>query len=225
MGKIGSFGGVTFEVSTKKVLTFDDFSRSGEARWSEHEVKGKPISEFIGPGQESASLTILLNKHWGTDPVKELNKLRSFRDKGKTGAFIIGNKSISSNHWYIASIGESDYQVDAKGRFIGIKVDLSLREYAKDVKAISISKPKPKPKPKKKKAPASKRKVIGTITIKVGMLNCRASRSLKGRILKVLRKGQKYKVYGKTTTDIPWYDLGGGKYTSAVSKYTSFKKG
>ena len=223
MAKIGSFGGITFEVSTKKVLTFSNLSRSGEARWTEHEVKGKPISEFIGPGQESASFSLTLSRSFGVDPTASLDKLRSFRDSGKTGAFIIGSKSISKNYWYIQSLNEGEHQIDGKGRIISIKVDVNIKEYAKDIKAVSIKKPKPKP--GKKKTTASKKKVYGTITIKVGMLNCRASSSLKGKILKVLRKGQKYKVYGVKTTDIPWYDLGGGKYCSAVSKYTSLKKG
>lgn len=221
MGKIGSFGGINFEVSTKKVLTFSDFSRSGDARWSEHEVNKKPISEFLGPGQESVSIKILLKTSLGVTPETELKKLRSFRDSGKVGAFVIGSKSISSNYWYIASISEGHKLIDGKGRVLEVEVDLSLKEYAKDVKALT----KAKPKPKKKTTASSKKKEYGTITIKVGMLNCRASRSLKGRILKVLRKGQKYKVYGVKTTDIPWYDLGGGKYCSAVSKYTSLKKG
>lgn len=223
MAKIGSFGGITFEVSTKKVLTFNNLSRSGEARWTEHDVKGKPISEFVGPGQESASFSLTLSRSLGVDPTASLDKLRSFRDSGKTGAFIIGSKSISKNYWYIQSLNEGEHQIDGKGRIISIKVDVNIKEYAKDIKAVSIKKPKPKP--AKKKTSASKKKVYGTITIKVGMLNCRASRSLKGKILKVLRKGDKYKVYGVKTTDIPWYDLGGGKYCSAVPKYTSLKKG
>jgi hypothetical protein len=41
MAKVGSFGGVTFEVSTKKVLTFNGLSRGGSARWSTHDINLK----------------------------------------------------------------------------------------------------------------------------------------------------------------------------------------
>lgn len=221
MGKIGSFGGVTFEVSANKVLTFGDLTRSGEARWTTHDVRKKPIAEFLGPGQESVNIKITLNRSLGVDPDAEIKKLRSFRDSGKTGAFVIGSKPISSNYWYISGISEGYKTIDGKGRTLELEIDLSLQEYANDIKVVTTKKPKPK----KKKTSSTKRKQIGTITIKVGMLNCRASRSLKGRIVKVLKYGQKYPVYGIKTTDIPWYDLGGGKYTSAVSKYTAFKKG
>ncbi|WP_445506762.1 phage tail protein [Niallia sp. 03190] len=220
MGKIGSFGGVTFEVSTKKVLTFKDFSRSGDARWSQHDVSKKPISEFIGPGQETISIAIVLKRSFGVNPEDVLKTLRSFRDKGKVGPFVIGNKSISNNYWYIANIQENNGIIDAKGRIHDIEVTLSLEEYDRPP-----VKSKKKLKPKKKKVGASKKKIHGTITIKVGMLNCRAKPSLEGHILKVLRKNQKYKVYGIKYTDIPWYDLGGGKYCSARPKYTSLNKG
>lgn len=223
MGKIGSFGGVTFKVSSAKVLTFNGLSRSGGSRWAVHDVnQSKPIPEFIGPGQETLSYSIHLNAFHGVSPETEMKKLRAFRDKGKVGSFIIGTKPITSGYWYIDDISESYKQVDGKGRVLTIDATLTIKEYPKPV---VIKKKKPKPKAKGKKPATSKKKTTGTITIKVGMLNCRATPSLKGKIVKVLRKNQKYKVYGTKKTDITWYDLGGGKYTSASSKYTSFKKG
>jgi len=225
VGKIGSFGGVTFEVSHNKIVTFDDFSRSGDARWSEHDVMNrKPISEFLGPGQESVSYVLTLKRSLGADPEAVVKTLRSFRDNGKVGTFVIGSKPISSNYWYIASLQEKDPLIDGKGRVHEREVTVNLKEYTKTATIQSKKKPKPKAKAKKKSS-ASKKKKLGTITIKVGMLNCRASRSLKGKILKVLRKGQKFPVYGVKKTDVKWYDLGGGKYCSAEDPYTSLKKG
>lgn len=224
MGRIGSFAGVSFEVSTKKVSTFDDLSRGGSARWSAHDIATKkPMPEFLGPGLETLSLKIRFSAFLGVNPESELNKLISFRDQGKYSKFVIGTKAISSGYWYIDSLTVDYRLIDGKGRIHAIDVSLNLTEYPKPVVAVVKNKPKPKPPAKKKPAP-SKKKTLGVITIKVGMLNCRATPSLKGRILKVLRKGQKYTAYGIKRTDIPWYDLGGGKWTSAVSKYTSLKK-
>jgi phage protein U len=223
MAKVGSFGGVTFEVSTKKVLTFNGLSRGGSARWSTHDINlKKPMPEFLGPGQETISFKIRLNALHGVNPEAELNKLRTFRDTGKVSSFILGTKPISSSYWYIDDVSEDYKTIDGKGRPIIVEATLTLKEYPKPIipKVIPIPKPKPKPKP-----PASKRKPLGKITIKVGMLNCRAAPSLKGKIVKVLRKNQTFIVYGTKKTDITWYDLGGGKYCSANPKYVSFKKG
>ncbi len=179
------------------------------------------MPEFLGPGQDSLTLKIKLSARLGVSPTTVLNTLRTFKDKGKYGSFIIGTKPISSNYWYIEDISEDYTNIDGKGRVISIEITLNIKEYPKPV-VVSVKK---KAKAKKKPTAASKKKALGVITIKVGMLNCRATPSLKGRIVKVLRKNQKYTVYGIKKTDIPWYDLGGGKWTSAVSQYTRLKKG
>lgn len=223
MPKIGSFGGVTFEVSSKKILNFNDLSRSGDARWSNHDIMmKKPMPEFVGPGQENLSLKITLRARYGVNPEKELKKLRDLKDKGKTSSFVLGTKSISSSQWFIENLSESYPTIDGKGRVIAVETTLTLKEYP----ILAKKKAKPKTASSKKiAAPASKKKSTGKITIKAGMLNCRATASLKGKIVKVLRKNQTYTVYGIKKTDITWYDLGGGKWCSANSKYVSYKKG
>ena len=58
MGKIGSWGRtITFEVSSNKTLTFNNFKRTVSARWHTHNiVNGKPKSEFAGPDSSSVTL-------------------------------------------------------------------------------------------------------------------------------------------------------------------------
>lgn len=235
MAKIGSFGGVTFEVSSSKVLTFKDFTRNGSSRWSTHDINlKKPIPEFVGPGQESIGMNIILNAHNGLDPETELNKLRDFRDNGEIGYLVIGTQSVTQSYWYIDNISETHNIIDAKGRHLEIEANLTLKEYPKlpPLKVIQLpANPTlslPKPTPVAPPAPVQQipkaKPYLGIITIKVGMLNCRAAPSLTAHIIKVLRLNQRYTVYGTKTTDIPWYDLGGGMWCSAVSKYTSFQK-
>ncbi|MGP7817778.1 phage tail protein [Niallia sp. 01092] len=220
MAIIGSFAGVAFEVKSKKILTFNESQREGAARWENHNIIGrKPIPEFIGPGLEQFSMTIVLSVYQGVNPEKELDKLRSFRDTGKISTFILGNKSVSKNQWRIIGLKESNKHIDNRGNLLIVSVDVSMEEYPK--KSIVKKRSKAKPK-KKKRQQASKRKSKGTITIKVGMLNCRSSPSINGKIVKVLRKNQKFTVYG---TKNGWYDLGGSKYCSASSAYVTFKKG
>lgn len=224
MSRIGSFGGVSFEVSSKKVLTFSDFSRSGSSRWSVHDINlKKPMPEFIGPGQDGLSLKIKLNAYLGVNPESILNKLRDFKDSGKYGPFVIGTKPISSSYWYLDDISEVYNNIDGKGRILSVEATLTIKEYPKPV----VAKVKSKPKAKKKTSvtSASKRKKLGVITIKVSSISCRATPLLKGKVVKSLRKNEKYTVYGTKKTDITWYDLGGGKWVSASSKYTSLKKG
>ncbi|EFV78945.1 hypothetical protein HMPREF1013_00829 [Bacillus sp. 2_A_57_CT2] len=221
---LASFAGTVFEVSNKKVLTFNDLSRSGSSRWAVHDINlQKPMPEFLGPGQESLSLKILLKASLGMNPVFEVEKLRNFRDAGRTSPFILGSKPISRGHWYIEDISETYRQVDNKGWVLSIDATLSIKEYP----IIPLAKEKPAAKGKTQASsskPVSTAKHIGIVTIKAGMLNCRSSPSLKGKIVKVLRKNQTYRVYGTKKTDITWYSVGGGLYISANTKYVSFRK-
>lgn len=220
--KIGTFAGVSFEVSSSKVLTFSDFSRSGSARWSVHDIiQQKPLPEFEGPGQETIGMKIRLKRSLKVDPERVAQQLRGFRDGGKVGTLVIGQKPVTNGFWYIEDLQETHRNIDNRGVSNIIELSLTMKEYPKD-KPI---RQKPKPKPPAASTPAKKSGVIGTATVKVGMLNCRMGPSLNARIKKVLRKGQSFQVYGYANgSGIRWYNVGGGLYVSSVSKYTTFKK-
>lgn len=220
--RIGTFAGVSFEVSSSKVLTFNDLSRSGAARWSVHDIiLQKPLPEFEGPGQETIGMKILLKRSKKVNPEKVAQQLRSFRDGGKVGTLVIGQKPVTNGFWYIEDVQETHRFVDKRGISNTIELSLTLKEYPKDKPVRQ----KPKPKSSVSATPSKKSPAIGTATVKVGMLNCRTGPSMTARIKKVLRNGQRFQVYGYANgSGIRWYNVGGGLYVSSVSKYTTFKK-
>lgn len=223
--QIGSFATVIFQVSSDKVLTFNDFSRSGGARWSVHDVnQNKPIPEFIGPGQESISLKIVLKTALGIAPEAAVERLRGFRNKGQVSTLVIGNKPVTNGYWYIDDIQEGHKFIDKNGIAHTIEVTLALKEYPKPATIRVKPKPSASTGTKTGTVPAKKTEVTGIITIKATSLNCRTSPSLTGKVSKVLKKNQSLKVYGTVKTDIEWYVLGGGLYCSANTKYVTFKK-
>ncbi len=65
---IGTFGDVTFEVSSDKVRTFSDMKRSGSSRLASHDLIGrKPLLEFGGPGLETLTFNMALSAFLGLD--------------------------------------------------------------------------------------------------------------------------------------------------------------
>ncbi|MDY7043704.1 N-acetylmuramoyl-L-alanine amidase [Virgibacillus sp. M23] len=64
-------------------------------------------------------------------------------------------------------------------------------------------------------------KVYGKITVKAYHLNVRQQANFSSSIVKVINKGEVYKVYGKKNG---MYHLGGNQWVSANSKYVSFRK-
>ena len=77
MAQIGNLGKlITFEVSSKKVLTFNGMQRNVSGRWAQHDIIGsKPVSEFLGPGQQKVTLPIFITVMHGVKPRKTLEKL------------------------------------------------------------------------------------------------------------------------------------------------------
>lgn len=216
MGKIGSFGGITFQVSEKNTLTFRDYQRSSSARWNTSEISyQKPKKEFDGPGLENITLTVILSGNLGVNPENVLKRWRDMKDKGKVGKLIIGNKPITKNYFSLNNLDESDPVIDAKGNFWKVTATLTLEEYVN-----SQSKQKKKTVKKKSNVTAkSKKNKIGTIQITTKSVHIRSGPGINNRIVGYTFKGDKLSVYRKSNG---WYSLGNGKYITANNTYSKF---
>lgn len=131
MAKIGNLGKlITFKVSSKKVLTFNDMARKVSGRWAVHElIKGKPKSEFLGADLQEVSLKILLSSALGVKPRKTLDRIRKAIEKGERFTFVLGGKPVSKNKWVIVEASEEWDIILSKGELVQAKLDLTLKEY------------------------------------------------------------------------------------------------
>lgn len=130
---IGTLGEIVFEVSSDKVLTFDNLKRKGSGRWATHDIVGKkPVREFIGQGLESISFTMQLSAFLGVTPLDEINKLRELRDKGTAVELVLDGSSVGDNLWTIEDLSEDWRRVDNNGKLIYADLDVSLQEYPRD---------------------------------------------------------------------------------------------
>jgi|GEM_PF-2624266 len=117
-----------------KILTVDNFQRSGEGRWATHEIigaKNKPLKEFLGPGLEKITFSVFLSASLGITPETELEKLRKLRDSGVVCDFVLGSKPVTTNSWILTSLSEDHKIKDNKGQTVQAVVNVSLEEYAK----------------------------------------------------------------------------------------------
>lgn len=199
-------------------MTYNEFQRTTESRWFEHNVlHDKPELEFEGPGTDDISFKILLRAELGINPEKQMAKIREFARTGKNALFIRGNKPISANYWVIKRAVEVHKVIDNKGNILTMEVDLYLMEYPKE----NEDEPKKKTTSSIKKASTSKTsKKSGTITITVKSVHIRSGPGVNNKVLGYAMKNDQLKV---TEEKNGWYALGGGKYISANSAYSSFK--
>lgn len=218
MAIVGSFGNVIFEVSTDKTLTLNDLEKKSSAKWSEHDIQGnKAKLEFNGPGLIDISYTLLLRAEQGINPVKEIAKLEQMQNKGEAHHFILGQKPIALNKFVLTDVSSGLRNIDQYGNVFSAEVTVSLKEYVESkvpVKKTTAN--------TQKKAATSNKKSLGTMTITVKSVHIRNGPSVKHKVLGYAMKDQKFTVYEEKNG---WYSLGGGKYITANSSYSTLKKG
>jgi phage protein U len=125
---IAVLGDIVFEVSADKVRTWQELTRSGASRWAEHEVyAGKPVSEFLGPGNTQLHLSVRLDIDRGVVPRDELRKLRDARDTGAVLQFTVGGGLVGD--FKIDDLNETYRDISPKGVLRIAIVGIALKEY------------------------------------------------------------------------------------------------
>lgn len=128
VGNLGSL--ITFEVSSRKVLTFKKLTQKVGGRWTTHAVIGqKPKSEFLGADLRSGQLEIFLNSMLGVRPRSVIENIESAVESGNPLTLVVGGKQIGSNRWVITEMSETWNEVILDGRLVSANVTLTLQEY------------------------------------------------------------------------------------------------
>lgn len=129
---IGNLGDlITFEVSSEKVLTFNNLKRTVSGRWARHDIiAGRPISEFLGPDLKTMSFDIHLNAMHGVKPRKTLNNIAVAAELGTPMMFVLGGKRIGASLWVIDSVSETYKEIIKDGALMTADLSISLTEYS-----------------------------------------------------------------------------------------------
>ncbi len=124
---VGAFGAVSFEVGGDTVRTWQSLSRSGKARWVEHQVLDlKEKLQFVGLELERVEMSVILVSPW-CEPSQELARLRALRDSGERHKLIIGTRVFG--YYVLADLDEEWKRTDGQGRPLVITCRLRLKEY------------------------------------------------------------------------------------------------
>lgn len=131
MAQIGNLGKlIVFEVSSDKVLTFNDMQQSVKGRWTQHTVIGKkPVSEFLGADLRTLSFKVRLDANHGVKPRKTLKKIEKAVEKGTPYIFVLNGAKVGKNEWVISSASETWDKILSHGELVSCSITLSLTEY------------------------------------------------------------------------------------------------
>lgn len=127
---IGAFNELVFEVSTERVITYDDYKRETKARYARHElINQTSVLEYLGRDLEEITFTMMFTISLGVDPAEETSKLRRMCLDGVADYLILGNTVVGENLWTIESVGEAKKAVDHFGKTIVSSVNVKMVEY------------------------------------------------------------------------------------------------
>ena len=134
MGEIGQFGEITFEVSSDKLLTFEDFKRESESNFQNHAlIAQKPRTEFIAPGLDTISFTVILNAQFGVKPRDEMNRWLEYCRSGDAEWLAVGGKLMGVDRWVVKSVSQSWDVIYDGGILASGKVNITLQEYCSEM--------------------------------------------------------------------------------------------
>lgn len=128
---IGNFGKtITFEVTSRKVLTFKNLKRTASGRWTKHKIlNGKPKSEFLGAESQSVTMEVNLSAEHGVKPRSMIDKIIKACEKGTIDYLVVGGKKICSNKVYIETVSDAWGIVMNKGELVSAKLNITFSEY------------------------------------------------------------------------------------------------
>ena len=121
---------IAFSVSDKKIFTFSELRREGEARWKKHETIGaKPRLQFLGPGGDTLSLTIVLDARHGVNPRETIEKINYYRDLGKSDHLIINGMKVTEHKLVITQTSDTWNEIWNKGELVRATMEINFQEY------------------------------------------------------------------------------------------------
>lgn len=127
VSRVGSLGDLVFEVSTAKVLTFTDATKTVSARHQKHDIHLRsPILEFIGEDLIEFKLNVSFDKKFGVNPQSQVEQLEKYVKEGSILNLMIGN--VYMGKFAIPRINQSIPLISGKGEILKIAVEINLTE-------------------------------------------------------------------------------------------------
>ena len=132
MAKIGTFGGLSFAVSSNKVSTFDDLKWDTSAAYATHDRHLQPdLLEFLGPDPEQITFKMEFSVFLGVNPLKSVNDLRRMVREGTAERLVIGGRVYGDYKWAITKVSSAMKTFDNRGNCWAAEVTVTLKEYGR----------------------------------------------------------------------------------------------
>ncbi|PNT91295.1 phage tail protein [Clostridium thermosuccinogenes] len=130
MGVIATFAGKVFQVDSKKIYTFSDFSYTSTLQTEKQDADGSKPSTYIkGPDLDKLSIKIKLDASWGVNPRNEWGAWKRILEERKAYKFILGGVPINNTNWLLTSVSPSNVVINGSGMILSLELELQFEEY------------------------------------------------------------------------------------------------
>ena len=121
---IGNWGtDIVFRVSEREALLLQSLNRTVSAEWAAHSRIGlKNQSEFIRPGLQQVTFTMVLDATLGIRPRANIERLETLVE-------VIGGRRVGRHRWKINSTSEAWNTILNGGELLRASVSVTMEEY------------------------------------------------------------------------------------------------
>lgn len=127
---IAVFKNKTFQVSSKKVYTFDGLTWGGDIQAeAQDKLNSKPSTYIKGIGLNNMSFEISLKSSLGINVRSEIEQWEAIKNSLQAAIFILGTKPLGPNKWLLKSTNTSDILINNKGELIQATIKLDFEEF------------------------------------------------------------------------------------------------
>ena len=130
--EIAIFASKSFQVSSNRLYTFDEFSTGCSIDTETQDAAGgKPSTYIKGPGLDSMQFNIPLKTSMGINVRDEYESWKDIMEKSAAYPFILGGKPLGRNKWLLKKVDLSNLEFDFRGNILSGSLQLQFDEYVR----------------------------------------------------------------------------------------------
>jgi len=121
---------IIFTTSDRKVLTFNNMSRTVGSSWATHSRIGKKDQvEYLRPNLQKLTFDIALDFNNGINPRTIIERMERAAERGEIHPFIVGGKPVGRLNWRLTNVGEAWETIYNNGALTNAKLSITMEEY------------------------------------------------------------------------------------------------
>jgi len=133
MGIVGVLGDIPFFVSHSAVMTLNNLTVSGSARYSTHQRHAqRALTELTGFDPDKVTFDVELSVYLGVSPISSIGLFQKYLRSSEVVPLTIGLHPYGIYRWTVMAYNIKSKNFDRMGNITTATVSLTLQEYLRE---------------------------------------------------------------------------------------------